>query len=279
MDHFYITKIWCERVGTKKVFMFRFERVLSQAACWWAPPRALGTLASRASNEQVKATCAFCRKEEEQIYVEGWMCLNEACPAFWTLDMDTPPRELEHLSNFLQPRLEYDARRRAPCALVPHLPSAEADPTFAVSRVCWKGVVCRRCGACISRIEWTAGWICTTPGCNFRYNVPLIPITAYQVADPHAITITGHAIPTTQHYPDVHHAVRLTAHYRINTYTILGCGTITHFQPNVFANQRRNGPDDLFVQLQETDVGLKRFPLSNSLGTYMVSLRVSKSFL
>lgn len=193
------------------------------------------------------------------------MCLNEACPAFWTLDMDTPPRELEHLSNFLQPRLEYDARRRAPCALVPHLPSAEADPTFAVSRVCWKGVVCRRCGACISRIEWTAGWICTTPGCNFRYNVPLIPITAYQVADPHAITITGHAIPTTQHYPDVHHAVRLTAHYRINTYTILGCGTITHFQPNVFANQRRNGPDDLFVQLQETDVGLKRFPLSNSL--------------
>lgn len=54
--------------------------------------------------------------------------------------------------------------------------------------------------------------------------------------------------------------------YRKLTYKLDGVGTITHFVSNKAINGRANGPDDLFINLQRGDFGLKRFRLQSSLG-------------
>ncbi|KAL2871015.1 uncharacterized protein BJX67DRAFT_377626 [Aspergillus lucknowensis] len=50
--------------------------------------------------------------------------------------------------------------------------------------------------------------------------------------------------------------------YRKFTYTLPGAGTVTQFVSNRQINSRPDGPDDIFQQLQEVDLGLRRYPLS-----------------
>ena len=265
MDHFHVTRIWCEKVGKKNCYMFRFEKVSPQTVSWWSPPSVSSSFsASSDPTGLTKATCIFCYTEEEQIYTAGWMCLNEKCAAFWTIELTPPPSQLQHTDHFLKPRMEFDPRRRPPCALRPRLFTPVPRPTYGSSRVGWKGIVCPSCGTCVSRVEWPQ-WSCLTPGCGYVYTLPLAPTTAREVADPHGIIVEGHAAPTSKCAEHIGCTHRITAHYRISTYIIPECGTVTHFQPNVTVNERLNGPDDMFVQLQETDLGLKRFPLSNSI--------------
>lgn len=54
--------------------------------------------------------------------------------------------------------------------------------------------------------------------------------------------------------------------YRKLTYRIKGVGTVTHFVSNKAINSRANGPNDLFQQLQISDLGLRRYPLQQSVG-------------
>lgn len=56
--------------------------------------------------------------------------------------------------------------------------------------------------------------------------------------------------------------------YRKLTYHIPGVGYIFHFVSNKAINSRLNGPDDLFGQMQATDLGLRRYPLQQSVGKW-----------
>jgi hypothetical protein len=269
MDYFHVTKVWCEKNGTKDMFMFRFEKLDLDKASWWAPTT--DSRLPRRPDEALKparAVCLYCRAEHEQIYTVGWMCLTETCPAFWTIGRAPPPARLEYTREFLEHRTAWEATRRPPFRLRPELPrtseGAEVDKGYGYSRSCWKGIVCPHCGRCNARLQWTE-WMCETEGCNFTHSVPQWPITARFVADGEMV-FSGHAIPFAQCADYVGRSHRLVGNYRVNTFTLPACGTVTHIQSNEIINARENGPDSTFLQLQTTDIGLKRFPMSNSIG-------------
>lgn len=245
--------------------MFRFERVLQEVQSWWSPSGQLAPATPPADSETpVYATCAYCERAEEQIYTTGWMCLNEKCNAFWTIDLKPPRLPLRHTSYFLNHRVGFNWRNtQPPCQLAPDLVKPIGSRSFAVGRHCWKGIVCQWCGACIPRIYWHE-WRCETPGCGFRYTIPFTPLQVPEVSDPHGIPLRGHAAPTTKFLDPITVTHRFTNNYRINTYTIPGCGTVTHFQANLNINEQTGGPNDMFLALQQVDLGLKRFPMSNS---------------
>ncbi|KAI9788744.1 MAG: hypothetical protein M1816_006601 [Peltula sp. TS41687] len=266
MDYFHITKIWCEKAGRMDCYMFRFERILQEIPSWWSPSGRLEPATPPANDMEmpVHATCLFCEKDEVQIYTAGWMCLNEKCGAFWTIDLTPPRSPLRHTNYFLNHRVGYDWRnRRPPCQLAPELVKPVEGGSFAVGRHCWKGILCQRCGGCIPRVDWHE-WKCQTPGCDFRYTIPFTPLQVAEVSDPHGIPLRGHAAPTTKFLDPITVSHRFTDNYRINTYHIPRCGTVTHFQANWNINERAGGPDDMFLDLQQVDLGLKRFPLTNS---------------
>lgn len=264
MDYFHITKIWCEKAGTKNCFMFRFEKVFQEVRSWWSPSTMVPGPPAIHSEIPVYATCTFCEKDEVQIYTEGWMCLNEECRVLWTIGLAAPRLPLRHTSYFLNHKVGFDWKNiKPPCQIVPDLISPARNASYAVSRSCWRGIVCRRCGRCTPRVDWSE-WKCQTPGCGYTYTIPLTPLEVREVTDPHGVISYGHAAPTTLFMEPITCTYRLTNNYRINTYTIPGRGTITHFQANLKINERQGGPNDMFYDLQRMNLGLKRYPLSNS---------------
>jgi hypothetical protein len=58
--------------------------------------------------------------------------------------------------------------------------------------------------------------------------------------------------------------------YQKFTYMIENIGTVTHFSANRDVLSQPNGPNDLFRQLQLVDLGLRRYPLQQSVGEYQV---------
>ncbi|KAI9676062.1 MAG: hypothetical protein M1817_000805 [Caeruleum heppii] len=85
--------------------------------------------------------------------------------------------------------------------------------------------------------------------------------------DPHSPVITGHAIPQNEFQKPITETIRLTANYRIHTYHLPECGTVTHFLANSVINSAPGGPDEMFLAMQREKIGLKRFPLKLSLLT------------
>lgn len=61
------------------------------------------------------------------------------------------------------------------------------------------------------------------------------------------------------------------APYRRLVYIIPGVGHITHLVSNRDINNRPNGPNTMFTQLQLAELGLQRFPLSNAVGKLALS--------
>lgn len=269
MGYFQVTKIWCEKVANKKCYMYRFEKIAVHERSWWAPDSSIATAVAPANSiRAVEAACIYCNIISEQIYTAGWMCLNENCPAFWSINLAPPSDDLQYTSNFLDQRTPWDPSINPPYPLRPRLMAADADnPTFPVSRICWKGIVCPQCGCCNARQDWHR-WKCQTPGCGFTHTVPLNALSARAVADAHDSEFDGHAIPSNKHHEPVTKSYRFTKNYRIHTYTIPNCGVVAHFQANDYVNRQPNGPDDMFLQLQREDMGLRRLPLNSSMCTY-----------
>ena len=193
------------------------------------------------------------------------MCLNQQCEAFWTLDGISPPATLSYNVEWLRERTAWDPKVRPAFDLKPPVLTADqgGESAFSVSRVCWKGLACPSCGRCNSRSDWH-GWVCDTTGCGFRHEVPHQVLSPRAVLGAHDFPYTGHALPLDCRAEHVREEIRFDANYRIHTFTIPGCGTITHFMANQTINTRADGPDDMFVALQKAPLGLKRFPLSNA---------------
>lgn len=57
------------------------------------------------------------------------------------------------------------------------------------------------------------------------------------------------------------------APYQKRTYILPGVGSVTHFVANDTINRQPGGPNDMFRNLQTTRLGLKRYPLTQTIGT------------
>ncbi|QQK43144.1 Oxoglutarate/iron-dependent dioxygenase [Penicillium digitatum] len=277
MDWFRVTNVWFEKIGQKHGVKVRFEKLNLEETSWWAgkdslPPVPLDERDFEIKPETVK--CERCSMESVRLYEEGWMCLEPSCVDFWKIENALPPAELTFNADFLSFRSRPDQAIQPHYSLVPDLLSTLDENTADVStsRIAWKGIVCPMCLKCIRRTFWQ-GWKCDDDSigeegeksCPFQKFMNMNPISLRVVLDHFELAPIKRAILFDRKFsiPEVDDNSFFP--YRKLTYKLDGVGSITHFVSNKAINSRATGPDDLFINLQRGDLGLKRFRLQSSL--------------
>lgn len=216
--------------------------------------------------------CPECNTPSKTIYKQGWVCLNAdpvrksrnhektTCPAFFKFGQGIDDKTLEFTEEFLQERTQFQGHDTEPLN-PPFLTEADADAigAFAFEEKCRKGIVCSDCGCCIRRIHW-GKWICENPVCDFTYS-----LTPREI--PASLAISNSNAPKVKTF--VSKSIGSTTldlwpgAWKVTRYDIPGeqgeiVGNVFHFKSNARLNQRPNGPDELFKELQVARLGLKR---------------------
>ena len=274
LAYFRVSDLWYEKVDGKACARVRYEKADLAEKSWWAAKDSLDPLPLNQRDFQTRPEtpmCSRCSKPSPRIYNEGWMCLQPGCKQFWMIGKSSPPSDLTYHPTFLNFRLPPDESLLPHFSLVPDLlstlPESISDYTF--SRITWKGIVCPRCRKCISRKFWD-GWRCTDPisngdsTCPFekKLNMPSVSLRSV-VHDLELGAIKRASAPGPNCLQPV---VEFSRTYLKHTYHIEGVGSVTHFLASRDVLSRQNGPNDLFRQLQTTDLGLRRYPLQQSVG-------------
>ncbi|EEH17663.2 hypothetical protein PABG_00226 [Paracoccidioides brasiliensis Pb03] len=270
MDLFRITNIWFEKVDKMPAARIRFEKLDLDSKSWWAPENSNDPIPirQRISIAPIDGpTCKSCSSTSPRVYQEGWMCLRPFCNQFWRVNGSSPSKTLTYHPLFLRMRTQQKQPVRAPCSLVPDLLSTflKEDTDLTSARVTWKGIVCPKCRRCISRKYWR-GWICETEGCDFKYQFSMTRVSLRSVLPELEMGPVGHRLPRKGKENKTAPVVHYMKNYRKDMFQIPGVGLITHFAANNTVNYRERGPNDLFKMLQEEDLGLRRYPLQQSVG-------------
>lgn len=141
-----------------------------------------------------------------------------------------------------------------------------------------RGLVCPTCRRCVPRRFWK-GWKCaddtadqaasaavnTTNKCPFEkwLDIKLLSLDEAIGSGPAKARRDSSASPG---YLQPETSGTLRAPYTIHIYNVEDAGYIVHFVANREINERRGGPNDLFKELQETTLGLRRYPLTQAVG-------------
>lgn len=268
LDWFKPTHVWFEKSQDKKIIRYRFEKLRPYDGCWWAPqqmyePVGLGDLSPAISKQ-----CCGCSKESLQVYIQGWMCLQPDCLLFWKLENGSEPQEacLLYDPRFMKQHTQWP-HSSEPYELRPELMKINSMPTIGqdVSYAAWKGFVCPRCGRCNSRESWI-GWECGNANCGFKYSLTHTLITPNLLHDPYYPLSSNYAFSRDKCLPLIKMRLDFAHNYRINYFEIPGIdGFVAHLIANRTVNEEAGGPDDMFVELQGTDIGLRRRPLQTAM--------------
>jgi hypothetical protein len=262
LDHYKPTHVWSEKTKGKRIIRYRFEKLRPEEPSWWKgkdvdEPVKLGEMPP-----PFKFQCSACLKEHPQVYLNGWMCLNYHCTAFWKLSNGFEPDEVQ---------LRYDPR-----FLKQHTPWPHSDGMYPIQTESWalsgtdslfgkdlsweatRAIVCPDCGRCGSRIEWSV-WECKNLHCQRKIELQ------HKVIPPEAIRdwfqpLTPGYMPSYDLYnASITLRIQFAHNYRINIYTIPGVeGFVAHMIANQTVVEEADGPDDMFVELQTVDADLKR---------------------
>ncbi|XPS68807.1 hypothetical protein M3J09_001089 [Ascochyta lentis] len=277
LDYFKPTHIWTEKSGTSKIVRYRFEKLNAGKEPWWRPRDVEDQIELGSLPLPFVKACGTCARESLQIYLNGWMCLRPMCGSFWLIfpsGPDSPrgsePFEPDEASLVYDPRF---LKARTPWPNDDHeYPltsndaslSSHAVPGENTSEAFIRGVVCPLCGRCNSRMDWS-GWECQNPTCGWKRSPPHTLIPAVSLREP-LWPLTYSYMPSRDtHSPLVTVNVSFAHNYRINRYTIPGIdGFITHMIANRAIVEEPNGPDSMFEELQQTDIGLRRRLIDNS---------------
>lgn len=287
MAYFRITHVWYERIGRRTGAKVRFEKLDLGSKSWWAAkqsPQPLERKKRDYAMQAEQARCEACDQHSIRIYDEGWMCLQPSCKLFWMISgSSSAPADLIFHEKFLESRLPPDPTIQPHYSLVPDLLSTlkDADSDALSKRITWKGIICPLCKRCISRRYWW-GWRCADDDsvrdrdgewkCPFEHILPIRPIALRWVIDDIETSPIKRALSWDAKFmvPEVDDVSLYP--YRKLTYTIPGVGSIMHLVANREINTRRNGPDELFGQLQCEELGLRRYPLAQSVGKLSIFL-------
>ncbi|GKZ28242.1 hypothetical protein AbraIFM66950_000054 [Aspergillus brasiliensis] len=280
MAYFRITHVWYERIGRRTGAKVRFEKLDLSNRSWWGnkiPEKKNKGYDHAMQAEQTH--CRACNQYSVRLYDQGWMCLQPSCKMFWMIGGDggvsPPPATLTFHEKFLRSRLPPDPTIKPHYSLVPDLLSTlkDADSDALSKRITWKGIICPLCKRCISRRYWW-GWRCADDDdsitdrdkeCPFEHVLPIRPISLRWVIDDMETSPIKRALSWDAKFmvPEIDDVSLYP--YRRLTYRIPGVGSIMHLVANREINTRCHGPDELFGQLQCEELGLRRYPLQQSV--------------
>lgn len=251
--------------------MVRLEKIDLSEKSWWA---AAGTPHPDLHRDfelikTVSASCLSCKETNQEIFTQGWTCLNTSCPNFFNFPCHATLGSTDFVDSFLYSRDFVQKRTRFQGKisqdLVPKLP--EVDKIGTVTRGCetvfGEGVVCSSCSGCTRRRKWNR-WECEN-GCDWKL---LAPPAVTSVKDSlsdkpqKAIELCSPLVQKNQ--------IQVPGgKYDVFEYKLPGeaegstAGSIWHFQANSTVQRQPNGPDDLFRGMQESDLGLDRSAVRN----------------
>ncbi|KAF1960881.1 hypothetical protein CC80DRAFT_489116 [Byssothecium circinans] len=288
MDYFKPTHIWFEKSKGKKFIRYRFEKLNLNKPGWWEPKGFTEVAALGSLESPVVQTCSICSKPSQQVYLQGWMCLEGDCANFWKVQSPTgdftEPKEasLVYDPRFLKQRTRWPNDDHVyPLASVDVELSGQSMAGEDCLRAHWSGIVCPQCGRCTSRLSWT-GWKCATPGCLFEKRPPHTLIPAATVHDAFNPVSAAYTMSRDKHLPDIKMSVSFAHNYRINRFEIPGVeGFIIHMIANKTIIEEAGGPNDMYEDLQRVDIGLARRPMGHDYFTrhYVVNYGMPYKFI
>ena len=274
LDYFKPTDVWVEKSGNSKILRYRFEKLNTKKESWWRPTTEHASIELGSLDPPVEKTCKCCGVSSFQIYLNGWMCLQPSCTAFWHIinhGSATHRRSYEpdEASLIYDPRF---LKRKSPWPNDDHeLPLSSNSPELSgysiagedTSQAFWSGIVCPACGRCNSRLNWM-GWDCLNPQCTFKKLPPHTLIPAKNIQEPFWPLTDSYTLSRDTHTPLIDVSVSFSHGYRINRYALPGIsGFITHMIANRNVISEPGGPDSMFEELQQTDIDLRRRAMPN----------------
>ncbi|KZM26093.1 hypothetical protein ST47_g2755 [Ascochyta rabiei] len=284
LDYFKPTHIWTEKSGTSKIVRYRFEKLNARKESWWRPRDVEDHIELGSLPPPFIKSCGTCARKSLQIYLDGWMCLQPTCGSFWLIlpsGPDSPrgsePFEPDEASMVYDPRFlkghtpwpnddhEYSLTSNDASLSDHSIPGENTSEAFI------RGLVCPLCGRCNSRVDWS-GWECQNATCEWKRSPPHTLIPAVSLREPLWPLTYSYTLSRDTHSPLITANVSFAHNYRINRHTIPGIdGFITHMVANRAIAEEPNGPDSMYEELQQTDIGLRRRLIDNSQlkgGTY-----------
>ena len=175
-------------------------------------------------------------------------------------------------------RTSYDGQ--APGPLSPPLPTDQTMAQFAAcgyEKAFKSGIVCQKCGCCSRRIVWDH-WYCENSNCNFTYRLAQRTMPINEVIDKAMSNVDNGSLLDQMDAEFTRGGVRRThsihGHWNINEYAIPDdtgevIGFVRHFKSNGIINQQKDGPNDLFKQMQRGEYALRRNPARLAGGKFI----------
>ncbi|KAL0956319.1 hypothetical protein HGRIS_002472 [Hohenbuehelia grisea] len=198
---FYLIKdAWAEyqpamnEAGRVVRYKFAFQWCSNQGAPWWfdvdqersylaaktssmsnASPisdsrshRKLHTMRTTSATKINHPSCSDCSLRSPSVFMQGWMCLNPKCKAFWTLlNGSSPSDNLHYKPEFLIPGAEPPLLHRTE-DLIPANPIRDPSNGVTTDEGATVGWYCADCGRVSCRSRWEM-WHCSN--CQAQYLV------------------------------------------------------------------------------------------------------------
>ena len=274
LDWFHVTDVWQEKVLGHNdirvsVWKVRLEKIDLSQRSWWtalaAPQRDNGVHPMAEMR-----TCSICKLESKIRFNIGPVCLNISCSKFFDFGVEYDDRSLDYHTSFLKERTKYVGNPPEP--LAPN-PPTDGDPAqdnaYGYEKLCKRGIVCQKCGCCTRRIEWRQ-WSCENDKCDYTHRVKqlLVPLSEVVANAIDAVkeVDTGNEQRSDKFKPphkNIPCSQSTVGSYDLYNYDLPNesgeiAGSIRHFKSNRRINMQRDGPNDLFREVQGSQLDLKR---------------------
>ena len=264
-----VTYIWSEKFEGKTSSKVRLQNINLQEPAWYSPknspwPPAVRDYVTKAACQ----TCSSCDRSWSQVYLAGWMCLNDACKEHFLIEGET-------CTDLTFNPVWFDERSEWPSHIIPPFPlkpapiladSNAASMQSTTSLACWKGMVCPRCGRCNSRRKWDQ-LECLNEACTFGQPVEHTIFAPRELIEKYGFEFEGQAIcwdsfeaPVTKRVPE------WPGLWRLSTYDVPDGGIVSHFHANAVINRQPGGANDILKVLQGSKLGMERFSMGSASG-------------
>jgi hypothetical protein len=277
---FHVTDVWAEKLQGIITWRVRLEKICLSEKSWWAV-KGSPVLAQEGFQTVESQMCPQCDQSSKSIYNASWACLNTECTSYFQFQNGYDDSSLDYSEGFLKERSEYQGSPPGSLSqpLLTAQDMAQMD-AFGVENAFKRGIVCPKCGCCSRRIAWDH-WFCENSACDFTYWLEQKPMSINDVlartmdmdkdgeerSKPKANTFVARDIRSSQ---------TIHGHWDVNQYRILGeageiIGFVRHFKSNSILNQQKDGPNDLFMQMQSGNFNLRRNPARQGGCRYLPS--------
>nr|POF06930.1 hypothetical protein CFP56_31554 [Quercus suber] len=261
------TEVWAERTSGKSskmwtTVMYRFERLgsgTSDGSRPWFAPQDAAPIDHSVVRPLHRQICGACGKQYPQLYLLGWMCLNEFCKQFWLVNGDklAPGGSLLFNPAWLLERTAW-SNETEPASVKQAVHDVGRILGDNLTKINTRGICCPDCGRCNSRRLFT-GWICENPQCDWKYFPEHRIIMPAALHTPWDNLGHGPTLSRAKHGDGVRVESTTMFGYKVTTWTIDGVdGQIVHAAANKTITEQSGGPDDMLAALQSDDLGLER---------------------